>query len=64
MVFDDHDVSHLEVLIESSCSISQDHCLYTEQLKYPHGQSDLGQQTWQLLHCSDKKTLDTHQSKH
>lgn len=44
MVFDDHDVSHLVVLIEASGSIGQDHSLYTEQLKYPHGQSDLGQQ--------------------
>lgn len=49
MVFDDHDVSHLEVLIEASCSIGQDHRLYTEQLKYPHGQSDLVRQNLTII---------------
>lgn len=42
VIFDDHDVSDLKVLVQASSCIGQEHRLHTHQLKDAHGQCDLG----------------------
>lgn len=44
VVFNDHDVSHFEVLIEASGCVGQHHRLHAEQLEDAYGQRNLGTQ--------------------
>lgn len=44
VVFNDHDVSHFEVLIKASGCVGQHHRLHAEQLEDAYGQRNLGTQ--------------------
>lgn len=44
VVFNDHDVSHFEVLIKASGCVGQHHRLHAEQLEDAYGQCNLGTQ--------------------
>lgn len=53
MIFDDHDVAHLIVLVQTASGVGENHGLHTQQLEEPHRHRNLKQKNNLSLRCSE-----------